>query len=230
MDSEAMAAPGQDYPLVLSLAGRLCVVVGAGAVGRRKIRGLLTAGARVRVVDPSPAALEGLADVEVVARSYVAADVAGALLVFAATDDGALNRRILADARAGGALAQAVDDPAAGDFQLPALLRRGALTLAVSTGGGSPALAAAVRDLLAEEFGPEWAVLVEVAAALRQKRLTGPETTPYNHSVLPALLAGGLAGLVAAGDGEAVERLLQRVVGEGVTLERLGISLPKGLK
>ncbi|SDM71840.1 precorrin-2 dehydrogenase [Geoalkalibacter ferrihydriticus] len=216
--------------MALSLVDRLCVVIGAGAVGRRKVQGLRAAGARVRVVDARQQALGGLEGVEVVARPYGVEDVAGALLVFAATADAGLNRCIVEDARAAGALAQAVDDPQGSDFHLPALARRGDLTLAVYTGGRSPALAAAVRDLLSLEFGPEWATVLELAAALRQKRLTGDEATSYNHNVLPELLSGGLAALVAAGDSAAVEQLLQQVAGKNVTLECLGISLPKGLK
>lgn len=219
-----------EYPLSLRLAGRLCVVVGGGAVGRRKVAGLLAAGARVRVVDPRGEALDAGAEVELVPRAWRAEDLTGAFLVFAATDDAALNARIVAAARSAGALAQAVDDPQNGDFHLPAVLRRGALTLAVFTGGRSPALAAAVRDRLAREFGVEWARVVEIAAALRQKRLTGAEANSYNYNILQKLLAGGLVELAARGEFAAIEELLARVTGESICLERLGIELPKGLK
>ncbi|WP_305041824.1 precorrin-2 dehydrogenase/sirohydrochlorin ferrochelatase family protein [Geoalkalibacter sp.] len=219
-----------EYPLSVRLTGRRCVVVGAGAVGRRKVAGLLAAGARVRVVDPRAEALAELADVEAEQRPWRAEDVEGAFLVFAATDDRELNARIVAAARAAGALAQAVDDPRGGDFHLPAVLRRGDLTLAVSTGGLSPALAAAVRDRLAREYGPEWARVLEIAAALRQKRLTVAEEKSYNYNILRKLLAGGLAELAERGEPAAVEELLARVTGESICLEHLGIVLPKGLK
>lgn len=218
-----------DYLLALNLRGRLCVVVGAGRVGRRKVRGLRAAGARIRVIDPCAQAL-ALVDAESLCRPYRPGDLAGALLVVAATDDPAINRSVAAEARRIGALAQAVDDPEGSDFHLPALLRRGELTVAVATAGGSPALAAAVRDEIARLFGEEWGTVLAIAAALRRKRLTETEPTPYNHDILHKLLAGGIAGLVAAGDQAAVERLLQEVIGEPVSLDQLGAPLSKGMK
>jgi precorrin-2 dehydrogenase / sirohydrochlorin ferrochelatase len=219
-----------DYPVALNLAGRLCVVVGAGSVGRRKATGLLEAGARVRLVDPRLQADDGLATIEQIRRAFEPKDLQGAFLVFAATDDAQLNRKVAAAARAFGALVQAVDDPALSDFHLPAILRRGALTLAVFTGGHSPALAVALRDQLAQEFGEEWAKVLEVAAALRKRRLTVEEPNPYNLAVLRELLSSGLPHLLAAKDYAAVDRLLQKTLGKNINLERLHIPLAKGLK
>jgi len=214
-----------DYPLQLNLQQRLCVVVGAGSVGLRKVEGLLAAGARVRLVSAAlpeilPPALE------LVARPYRQGDLAGALLAFAATDDPQVNAAVAAEARAAGILVNRADDPAAGDFALPAVLRRGELTLTVATGGGSPALAALLREELAHQFGDEWAEVVELLAALRRKRLTVPPKGEYNREILRRLLRGGLPGLLAARDAAGADRLLGEIVGE--SLETLGIRLSKG--
>ncbi|HMB84890.1 MAG TPA: bifunctional precorrin-2 dehydrogenase/sirohydrochlorin ferrochelatase, partial [Methylomirabilota bacterium] len=140
------------YPVCLEMAGRRCLVVGAGTVAERKVNGLLGAGARVTVVSPS--ATERLLDwaragrIGMTLREYAADDLAGHSIVFAATDDGLVNAEVARDARAAGVLINAADDPAHCDFILPAVLTRGDLTVAVSTGGASPALARVVRDEL----------------------------------------------------------------------------------
>jgi len=158
-----------DYPILLSVAGRLCVVVGGGPVALRKARGLLAAGARVRVVAVELAAAPvDLAGLEVSLHPYCDGDLAGAYLVFAATGDRTVNAAVVREARRRGVLVGVADAPEDGDFALPALLRRGDLTVAVATGGRSPALAALVRDRLASQLGPEWAAVLEIAAPLRR--------------------------------------------------------------
>lgn len=215
-----------DYPIQLQLKGRLCVVVGGGTVGLRKINGLLAAGARVRLITAEmPPALP--ADVELVLRPYRRGDLAGALLAFAATDDPQVNAIIADEARAAGILVNVAAASQQGDFALPAALRRGALTLTVATGGTSPALAALLRDRLAGQYGWEWASVLEVFAALRRKWLTLPPNGEYNAKILHRLLER-LPGLLAAGDTAAADGLLSEVAGAGMSLEALGIRLPKG--
>jgi precorrin-2 dehydrogenase/sirohydrochlorin ferrochelatase len=216
-----------DYPICLNITGRLCVVVGGGPVGRRKVRGVVEAGARVRLVTLCPPGAE-LTGVDVVVRPYRAEDLQGAALVFAATGDPEVDSAVRRDAREAGIPINIADAPEEGDFTLPALLRRGDLVLAVSTGGKSPALAAVVRDTIAERFGEEWGAVLAIAAALRQKRLTGGGKIEYNPEVLLHLLAGGLPALIADGDRVGLDRLLTSILGKGCTLEELGIRLPKG--
>lgn len=221
--------PAHAYPVVLRLDGRLCVVVGGGAVALRKARGLLAAGARLRVV--APAILPELAtnpSLEILPRPFVAADLDGAVLVFAATNDRLVNAEVAACARSRGIPVNCADAPEESDFHLPAVLQRGPLTVAVSSGGESPALAAALRDRLAESVGPEWGILCEVLGALRRKRLTGAEVNAYNRTVVSHLLAADLPGLLAAGDEAAIDRLLAQATGEQITLAALGIRLGKG--
>ncbi len=219
-----------DYPILLQLEGRLCVVVGGGPVAVRKVRGLRAAGARVRLVASELAVPAGeLPDVEILIRPYRGGDLRGACLAFAATSDRLINAAVVQEARQMGILVDVVDMPEEGDFTLPALLRRGELTVAVATAGGSPALAALLRDRLAGQLGPEWATVLEIAAALRQKRLTLQGKTEYNQAILRRLLEGGLPDLIAAGDAAAVDSLLQALLGEGLSLAQLGIRLAKGM-
>lgn len=216
-----------DYPVQLQLKDRLCVVVGGGSVGLRKIKGLLAAGARVRLIAQEPPAPppDG---VEVLVRPYRRGDLAGALLAFAATDDPQVNAAVAEEARAAGILVNVADDPQRGDFILPAVLRRGPLTLTAATAGASPALAALLRDRLAGQYGGEWEAVVAVIAALRRKWLTVSPNGEYNAEILHRLLEGGLPELLAAGDSAGVDGLLAEVAGAGISLEGLGIRLSKG--
>jgi siroheme synthase-like protein len=167
-----------NYPVLLDVSRLPVLVVGGGEVAVRKVRGLLAAGASdVRVVAPVFHAEMPPAVRRVVAR-YEAGQIQGARLVFAATDDPDVNRRIVEDAAAAGALVSRADhDPdGRGDFSLPALHRDGSLLISVST-GHSPALAAAVRDAVARELDPAYAKLATYSDELRV-RLHGMASVP----------------------------------------------------
>lgn len=220
-----------DYPILLQLNERLCVVVGGGSVGLRKVQALLQAGARVRLIDPEPApSLEAFADVEIIRRPYRPGDLGGASLAFAATGERDTNAAVVREARQRSIPVNTADAPEECDFTLPALLRRGELTVAVSTGGRSPALAALVREHLAGTLGPEWATVLEIAAALRRKRLTLRGKSEYNQAILRRLLAADLPVLVAERNAASIDRLLKSLFGEGFSLAELGVHLPKGMK
>lgn len=217
------------YPVVLRIAGRMCVVVGGGEVARRKVQGLLAAGARVRVIAPHlHLELQENTAIELICRSFLPDDLAGALLVFAASNDRDVNARVAVAARQQGTLINIADDPEESDFHLPAVLQRGALTVAVSSGGGSPAFAAQLRDRLAAELGVEWQNFCAIAAALRQKRLTGGGASAYNRAVISDLFAADLPRLLARQDEAAINRLLAKVTGVELTLADLGIQFGKG--
>jgi siroheme synthase-like protein len=161
------------YPIVIELEARPCVVIGGGAVAERKVEGLLDVRAQVTVVSPrlSPQ-LDAWARVGAichVARAYRPGDLAGFALAFVATDDGAVNAAVAAEGRRDGVWVNAADDPVHCDFLLPAVLRRGDLLVAVSTGGGSPALSSRVRDEIAAVLTEDYAGLAAVATEVRRE-------------------------------------------------------------
>ncbi len=217
-----------DYPIILDLRNRLCVVVGGGPVGRRKALGLCRAGARVRLIAPEPLDEAGVKGIEVLGRIFRSGDLRGAALAFAATGSRRVNAAVVREARRRRIPVNVADLPESGDFTLPAVLRRGGITVAVSTGGESPALAALLRDHLALTLGPEWETVLAIAAALRQMRLTPEEQTEYNQAVLRQLLDGGLPVLIAQRQTDGIDRLLRSLFGADLSLAALGVSLPKG--
>lgn len=152
----AMLATGaSDYPIILTKPAHFpAVVIGGGNVGERKVRGLLAAGAPVRLISPTATtqliawAEEGRLVWE--RRTYQPGDLNGARLVFAATNDRAVNARIAAAAIAAGALCNVADNPTEGDFHVPAVHRSGGVTITVSSTGSAPTRAAALRDAIAD--------------------------------------------------------------------------------
>ncbi len=137
------------YPVMLVNWPGFALVVGGGAVGLRKTRGLVAAGIPARVVSPEFAAgFTGLPGVLLVAARYRASHLRGATLVFACTDDRAVNRRVGLAARKRGLPVLVADAPEESTFLSPAVTRAGGVVAAISTGGASPALAAAIRDAI----------------------------------------------------------------------------------
>ena len=158
------------YPIELELTGRTALVVGLGAVGRRKAVGLLAAGARVVGVDPALAPADAPDGVELRPEPYRADHLLGASLAFAAAPP-AVNRQVVADARRAEIWVNSASDPDDGDFIVPATWRDGPLMLTVSTSGASPALAAALRDRAAAALGPAAAGVAALLAGLRPEVL-----------------------------------------------------------
>ncbi|HET8578099.1 MAG TPA: bifunctional precorrin-2 dehydrogenase/sirohydrochlorin ferrochelatase [Methylomirabilota bacterium] len=200
------------YPVTLDLEGRPCFVVGGGMIAERKATGLLAAGARVTVLSPSlsPALMRLATDGRLAwrPRSFSAGDTAGFVLVMVATDDGMANAAVAAEAREHRALVNCADDPDRCDFILPALLHRGPVTVAVSTGGVSPAMARLVRDELAALLPAEWSALAGLVADVRQglrQRGLSLDGERWRRA-----LDGELRRLVASGRStEARRRLLE---------------------
>jgi precorrin-2 dehydrogenase / sirohydrochlorin ferrochelatase len=148
------------FPIFLKLEGRNCLVVGGGPVGESKVRSLLAAGARVTLVAPQiTAALKQQAVRGLIVwkpREFAATDLEGAVIVIAASADDQVNQLIFDEAERRSILCNAVDQPSRCHFYFPAVVRRGALQIAISTGGLSPSLAKRLRQDLEEQFGPEY--------------------------------------------------------------------------
>ena len=196
-------------PILVDLAGRACLVVGAGAIGARKVEQLLAAGARVTVVATRIGTrVTELAaaspSVRVEQRAYRPEDLDGIALAFAATDDPALQEAIAVQARAAGGWLNAGDEPERGIFVRPAVVDRDPLVVAVSTSGASPALARRIRDDLDETLGPEYAAAVDTLAKLRGRYAPGPR----RQAAFLRIVDGGLLDALRGGDGRRVDELI----------------------
>lgn len=161
------------YPLFLNISGRRCVVVGGGQVALRKVTTLLEHGAGVEVISPDFCAeLSQLAEkgkIAVLRREYRVGDLEGAVIAIAATGNRSTNLAVAKEARARAVLVNVVDDAGNSDFIAPAYVRRGDITIAVSTAGQSPALARKIRTKLENNFGEEYASLAGLIGEVRSE-------------------------------------------------------------
>jgi len=152
--------------------GKKVVVVGGGRVAERKVLSLLPSGAKVTVISPKLTEclerLAGKAEIEHLKRSFSQGDLKGAWLVIAATDDSKVQEQVFSEAERRGCFCNVVDRPERCSFIVPSVVKRGALTIAISTGGQSPGLARALRIELEKEFPRQWALYVELVGMLRR--------------------------------------------------------------
>lgn len=173
--------PGWLHPIFIDLSGHPVIVIGGGTVAERKIETLIEAGARVSVVSPETTDLIArwaeTNRVVLERRPYRTGDLRGFRLAYAATSDAVVNRAVREEARAEGIWLNVIDQPDLCDFITPALIRRGSLTIAVSTNGRCPGLSRQIREDLERRFGPEYAEAVERLGALRDQRKAGAGST-----------------------------------------------------
>jgi hydroxymethylbilane synthase len=188
------------YPIALDLHGKLAVVVGAGAVAARKVRGLLAAGARVRVIGPSvvedvrEAAADG--SIDLVERPFEADDVAGAVLVYTTTPNAEVNAAVVAAAQTRGILVDDTTGAGASDFSTPIVHRVGSLTFAVDTGGSSPSFAMRLLDEIRARYDEKYARAAETLARARDYTKSVVDV-PFRGPVMRALAARDIADLAA---------------------------------
>ena len=161
------------YPISLLLAGKAVLVVGGGEVAARKVKGLCECGACITVVAPALVSeLKQLADSGLchwANKTYETPDLAEATLVFACTDDEVVNARIWEDATQKNILVNVADRPDFCSFYLPSVLRRGKLSVAVSTDGSSPMTARLIRENLEEQFDDTIAEYLSLLQSWREK-------------------------------------------------------------
>jgi precorrin-2 dehydrogenase / sirohydrochlorin ferrochelatase len=200
------------YPIELKLAGRTVLVVGGGRVAARKVAGLVEAGASVRIVSLAFCAeLLDRQDITREERPYRADCLAGVCLAFACTDDRCVNEVIAADASARGIWCNVADEPEEGDFFVPAVCRRGELTVSVGTGGSAPGAAAALRDKLASHLTPEWGILVEELGRARRILKTRVPDAGLRRQILETLCSECSIKLLAVRDRDAWRQWFERV-------------------
>ncbi len=209
------------FPINLDVRDRPVVLVGGGPVAARKCSALLDAGARVTII--APRLDSGLAElcargrIRHLAREFASGDLAGAFLAFAATDSPDVNRAVAQEARSRAILADVADAAELGTFTLPAVVNRGDLQIAISTGGRSPALARVIRCHLEALYGPEYGEALELLGRIREKLLTEKGNSAYNKQIFNAL-AEQLPHLIRTGSGADIDNLLKRLCGPGFNL------------
>jgi precorrin-2 dehydrogenase/sirohydrochlorin ferrochelatase len=214
--------------MLVDLVGRRCVVIGGGPVAERKVTRLLQCGAEGSVVtSEATGPLAGLAEagrISLQVRPARPSDLAGAFLVFAATNDPGLNRVLADAARRQGSLVNVADDPAGSSFHVPSRVQRGDLTITISTAGGSPALAKKLRQRLEATIGPEYEAFLVALRTLRaqaQQRIADPATRQalYRQAVESDLFeeaAAGRTDVVAA----RIEALVQAAAARETELRK----------
>lgn len=209
------------YPLLLDLRGRTCLVVGAGSVGRRKLASLLACGpARVLVLDANPAApddpesatLLAHPAVSFEARPFTPVDAEGCALVFAATGNRAVNAAVADACRRGNVPCNVADAPDEGAFIVPAHFASGDLTVALSTGGHSPALARRIRRELQQWFGARYNAVTLLLGRLRPLVLALGRETGQNATLFRAVAESPLIDALAAHDRAEAERILSELL------------------
>ncbi|MCX7817412.1 MAG: bifunctional precorrin-2 dehydrogenase/sirohydrochlorin ferrochelatase [Syntrophales bacterium] len=206
------------YPIFVNVKDRLCTVVGGGEVAERKVKRLLECGARVVVV--SSEITEGLAKlrdaglITHISEEYRSSHIKGSFLVIGATNRRETNKKISADCRRENVLVNIVDSPDECDFIVPSVLTRGDLTVAISTGGRSPALARRIREELETTFGEEYAVLSEILGRLRVRVKSQKDEAKANRDVFYRLLETDILEAIKKRDWSEVRRIIKEVVGE----------------
>jgi precorrin-2 dehydrogenase/sirohydrochlorin ferrochelatase len=214
------------YPIFVLLEDKPCLVVGGGSVGERKVLDLLEAGARVTVVSkdltPTLTKLAQAGEIRYLNEPFTPEQVNGMVLVLAATDDREVNARVSAAAQARGILVNVADAPEYCNFIVPARVRRGELTLAISTGGASPAVAQKLRQELEQRFGPEYKPYLALLQGVRDRLLGERRGHPENAALFHRLAAGPLLEAVAGGDRARVVAVLREILGHALSPQVLG--------
>ena len=204
------------YPAFLDLRGASCLVVGGGQVGERKVKTLLECGAVVHLVSPelTPFLEEEVRQgrVRVAGPDFSPAHLEGMFLVIGATNDPEINRRISAEARSRNLLCNLVDRPQECNFIVPSTISRGDLTIAVSTGGRSPALAKKIREDLENLFPSSYITYLKLLGRIREYVLSRGGPQEGNQRIFESLVQSPLLEMLQKGDRKEAQRIITRTV------------------
>lgn len=208
------------YPVNLDIGGKRCLVVGGGAVAARKIKALLLCGGNVQIISPEVCrVIEELATegaIEWFERTYQNGDAEDAFLVFAATDDPAAQKCIGEDAKRYHVMLNSADDSELSDFHVPAKIRRRDFVIAVSTGGGSPALAMLLKAQLEEKYGEEYGILVEMMARIRRQVVNADSVAEENRELFTSILDLPVLECIKGSDWAGLKTILDRILPSGL--------------
>jgi precorrin-2 dehydrogenase / sirohydrochlorin ferrochelatase len=205
------------YPIfIIGLESRKVIVIGGGFVAARKVQTLHDDGASVTVISPeivpALAELAAAGALSLQLRQYQEGDLKGAFMAIAATDDPEVNRSVWEEAVRERCLINVVDDPSHSNFITPAVVRRGKLKLAITTGGASPALARILRMKLEKLIGPEYEELVELLDEWRPEFINRFQSMEARFLTVDRLLEAGLLDLVRQQGRSAANKLIEETV------------------
>lgn len=205
----------QYYPLFVNLEKKACLVVGAGCVGKRKIKSLIDSGAgSVTIVDTNPADQDiaeilSLDNVNFKWREFNDNDLDNKFLVIACTSNKEVNNRISELCAERNILCNRADQPESGSFIVPATVKRGDLTVAISTAGQSPAMAKRIRRELQENFGDEYGTLLSLMGRIRPLMLGLGLDTEDNTAVFRSLVNSELLTVIKEQNLDAAIEILK---------------------
>ncbi len=211
------------YPVCLDVSNRHCVIIGGGEVAARKAQRLVQCGARVTVVSRKLSAeMMGMKEKHTISHidaDYDAAHLRDAFMVIGATDRNEINESIAGDARSLGIMVNIVDDPEHCDFILPSVMNRGDLSISISTGGKSPALAKKLRLEMEKRYGPEYAVLLNILGALREKIVAAGASSDENRKLFEAVLNSDILEAIRDKDHDRTLQIIRDLTGKEIILE-----------
>ncbi len=211
------------YPIFVDLSGRKAVVVGGGAVAERKIDALLGCGAVVHVIsrDLSSGLQDRLknGEIELISREYDDRYIEGAFMVISATGDRELNRRVSLAASGRNILVNAVDQPGECSFIVPSVIKRGHLSIAVSTSGKSPALARRIKEALADRFGTEYEYFLNLMARIRKQILSADLSEDERGRIFHELVDSPILESIRSRDFSRAAFELGRILGREFSRE-----------
>ena len=198
------------YPILLNIQDKKCLVVGGGNVAWRKVCSLKEAGARVTVVSPEFCPEMGKeTGIERIQQKYEEGFLNEVLVVIASTDDEEVNKKVYYDAVKRGILVNVVDRPEFCSFIVPATISRGDLSISISTGGASPALARNIRESLEKQFGDEYGEFAKLLSETRRKILSEISNESIRRDILQRIAGLDMLEIVKQkGISEAEKKIL----------------------
>ncbi len=204
------------YPILTDLKGKKVIVAGGGPVAQRKIETLLEYGAVVGVIarqlTPSLSRYVKEQKVNLLGQEFKDSHLNGVFMVMAATDDHTLNRQISLSARKKGLLINAVDQPSECNFIVPSILRRGDLSIAISTSGKSPALAKRIREDLEKQYGDEYEILLILMGRLRKEILSRGLSQDENSRMFHRIVDSHILEAIGRKDWMEVASILNKIL------------------
>jgi len=214
------------YPICLDIKERHCLVIGGGRVAERKVKGILACDGQVTVISPeltdNLVKLAARRQISWQKKPYQSGDIQGAFMVIAATDDPAVQKEVFLEAERNNILLNVADVPDKCNFILPALAKRGDLTIAISTAGNSPALAKKMRQQLQKDYGPEYEKLVEIMGQVRPVVMAKGESQQENEAVFNNILESDIIEQIKQDNQQAVIKTIDKICGpEAAEIVRL---------